>query len=112
VLLGAEGAALLLAATVAYFRLDYVWWLFLLLLFAPDLSFAGFLAGPRAGSIAYNAAHTMIGPILLLLGAWWAAWPTGIALALIWLAHLGLDRAVGYGLRYPRAPQSSHLDRV
>ena len=103
---------MLLLATAAVFRLGQPWWLFLLLLLAPDLSLLGLLAGPRAGALIYNAVHTMVGPLALLGGGWWlgGGQSAAVAVALVWLAHIGLDRMVGYGLRYPDSKQRTHFD--
>jgi hypothetical protein len=114
VLLHLEGAAVLLLATAAFFRLGHPWWVFLLLLLAPDVSLLGLLAGPRAGASIYNAVHTMVGPLALLGGGWWLAGgqSAAVAVALVWLAHIGLDRMVGYGLRYPDSEQRTHFDTL
>lgn len=111
-LLHLEGAALLLLATAAYFRLGQPWWLFLLLLLAPDLSLLGLLAGPRVGAVAYDAVHTMVGPLLLLAAGWWLGAGTAVAVALVWLAHLGMDRMLGLGLRYADGRNETHMGRV
>ena len=113
-LLHLEGAAVLLLATAAFFRLGHPWWLFLLLLLAPDLSLLGMLAGPRIGAGVYNAVHTMVGPLVLLGVGWWLGGSESLAVsvALVWLAHIGMDRLVGYGLRYPDSEQRSHYDRL
>lgn len=34
------------------------------------------------------------------------------AVALIWLLHIGFDRAIGYGLKYPSSFKETHLGRV
>jgi hypothetical protein len=85
---------------------------FLLLFLTPDLSLIGYAAGPRAGALAYNALHTEVGP--LLLGAVGLLTDAGVAvqLALIWLAHIGIDRVLGYGLKYPSAFKDTHLQRL
>ncbi len=111
-LLHLEGAVLLVAAVAVYFRLGLPWWAFLLFLLAPDLSAVGYLAGARVGSVAYNLAHTTVWPVLLGVAGWW--WGLGWAapVALIWLAHIGMDRMVGYGLKYPEGFKQNHLHRV
>jgi hypothetical protein len=78
----------------------------------PDLSFAGYLAGPRMGAWVYNTVHTTIGPIALaVIGVLWNTdWC--VQLALILLAHIGLDRLLGYGLKYPTAFKDAHLHKV
>ena len=113
-LLRIEGLALFGLATGAYFAvLGGSWALFLVLLLAPDLSMAGYLANRRVGAATYDAVHTAAVPAAILAGAWYAGWSLGVGLALIWLAHVGVDRAVGFGLKYPDAPfAETHLQRV
>jgi len=111
-LLRLEGLALAAAAVVLYFHEDFGWILFVALILAPDLSFAGYAFGPKVGAIAYDALHTEIFPIAL--GAVGVVADSGGAtkLALIWLAHIGADRLFGYGLKYPTAFKDTHLSRV
>jgi hypothetical protein len=104
-----EGAALLLLSCVAYGRTGSGWWLFAVLFLAPDLSFLGYLAGPRAGALIYNAVHTTLAPIILGCTGYVLAWPTALALAFIWAAHVGFDRALGYGLKYGAGFGFTHL---
>lgn len=113
-LLRLEGALTLVAALAAYAALGGSWgWLAALFLW-PDLSMLGYLAGPRVGAVTYNAAHSHLAPALLaaahLLGA-----PDWTVLgALIWFAHIGFDRMLGYGLKYDRfgATHLGHLART
>jgi hypothetical protein len=112
ILLRAEGLALFAAALALYVREDCSILLLVVLFLAPDLSFVGLAGGQRVGAIAYDAAHTYVGPILLASGALIGEWSTGVQLGLIWLAHIGIDRALGYGLRYPNAFHENHLQRV
>lgn len=112
VLLHIEGAAVLAIATAAYFALGYTWWVFPLLLFVPDVSAIGYLFGPRAGSVTYNLAHTLVLPLVVLAGGWWLGSAVAIQLALIWLAHIGMDRMLGYGLKYPDSFKHNHLHEV
>jgi hypothetical protein len=111
-LLHLEGGLILAAALFFYARSGQSWLLFLILVLAPDLSALGYLAGPRVGSIAYNCFHTYLAPGVLLAADFFAAWPPGIALALIWIAHIGGDRLLGFGLKYPTRFQDTHLQRV
>ena len=79
---------------------------------APDLSFLAYLVSPRIGAIAYNALHSTTGPFALFAVAFWAAEGVGEKIALIWLAHVGLDRALGYGLKYAASFNDTHLGRI
>jgi hypothetical protein len=111
-LLRVEGAAVLLAAVFVYFRLGLPWWAFLVFLLAPDLSAIGYLAGPRVGSVTYNLAHIIVWPLALWVLGWALGWAWAAPVALIWLAHIGMDRMVGYGLKYPDDFKHTHLDRL
>ncbi len=112
ILLRAEGLAALVAAVIAYWSMGGSWGLFALLILAPDLALVGYAAGPRLGARAYNACHTYLGPAVLAglaFGGWLPqAWP----LCLIWVAHIGLDRALGLGLKFESAFRDTHLGVV
>ena len=112
-LLRLEGLALFALALGAYLWLgSEPWWLFLVLLLVPDVSFVGYLAGPRVGALVYNAVHSTIGPIALLGAGGLADSGLAVSLALIWAAHIGLDRAIGYGLKYATGFAFTHLGRI
>ena len=106
-----EGAVLLALSLVLYARHDGSWLMFALLLLAPDVSMLGYLAGPRTGAAVYNAFHAHALPAAL--GIVGLVWGTSLllSLALIWSAHIGMDRLVGYGLKYPSGFRHTHLDR-
>lgn len=105
--------AVVAAAAVAFYTWSGVsWWLFLVLILAPDLSMFGYLAGPRIGAIAYNALHILIAPALLLLVGYLSHHAVAIAVALIWIAHIAVDRALGYGLKLSTGFQDTHLGRI
>ncbi|MFW5948072.1 MAG: DUF4260 domain-containing protein [Halolamina sp.] len=104
-----EGIAVFLAATTAYFSVDGPLWLFLVLALAPDLSMLGYLAGNRVGSRVYNAFHTYVGPIALSAVGTVVDPSAVVWVALVWAAHIGADRAVGYGLKYATGFKHTHL---
>ena len=108
-LLRLEGLAVLLAAVTLYAQAHYDWRMFAALFLAPDLSFIAYLFGPRTGAIAYNAAHSINGALGLGISALLLTQPLLGALALIWLAHIGFDRALGYGLKYGAGFGFTHL---
>ena len=108
-----ESLVLAVAAVALYFDADYAVWAFLVFLLAPDVSFAGYLAGPRVGATFYNLAHTYALPVALAAGSLLAG-ETGlpVQIALIWAAHIGIDRLLGYGLKYPTFFKDTHLGRI
>jgi Domain of unknown function (DUF4260) len=88
-------------------------WLFLVpLLLLPDLSMIGYLAGPRIGAFAYNTVHNWApGMALLGIGTWFAS-PTILLVAAVLIAHVGMDRAAGFGLKLPGSFGDTHLGRM
>jgi Domain of unknown function (DUF4260) len=111
-LLHVEGAVAFVAATLLYFHGDHPWWLFLALILAPDLSMLGYAAGLRVGAAAYNLAHTYAVPLSLAALGVVADATALVQVGLVWVAHLGVDRAIGYGLKYPSGFKDTHLQRV
>lgn len=111
-LLRVEGLCALVASTLAYHHLGGSWMLFVLLLLVPDLALLGYAAGPRVGAILYNACHTYLAPALLAALAYFGILPGAWLLSLIWVAHIGLDRALGLGLKFETAFRDTHLGTV
>lgn len=111
-LLRVEGAAVLLLAALAYGQIPGNWILFVVLLLAPDVGMLGYLRGTTLGAATYNLFHTYALPALLV--AWWtlAGDLVALTLGLIWAAHIGMDRMIGFGLKYPSAFKDTHLNRV
>jgi hypothetical protein len=111
-LLRLEGLVVLVASIAAYNALGASWMLFALLLLVPDLGLLGYLAGPRVGAVAYNAVHTYLAPGVLGLAALVTGrtelWP----ICLVWMAHIGMDRTLGLGLKFSTAFRFTHLGTV
>ncbi len=111
-LLHVEGAAALLAAGMLYRQSQGGWLLFSLLFLVPDVFMLGYLFGQKMGAILYNLAHTYTLPLLWLAMVWlngplWCRWA-----GLIWIAHIGWDRLLGYGLKYENSFKETHLQRA
>lgn len=100
------------AGIALYLDADFSLLALLLLFLAPDLSFLGYLAGPRAGALTYNAVHTEAVPLAIAAIGVIGGSAVAMQIGLIWLAHIGLDRLLGYGLKYPTAFGDTHLGRV
>ncbi|MDO3409761.1 DUF4260 domain-containing protein [Saccharibacillus sp. CPCC 101409] len=107
-----EGLVMLALGAYLYFANGYGWLPFLLLLFAPDLSMLGYAVNTRVGAYAYNAAHTFVVPLLLTLAGLAFSADLPLMIGLIWTAHIGLDRMMGYGLRYATGFQDTHIQRL
>ena len=111
-LLRLEGLTLFAGMTLLYAVWGGSWWIYAILFLVPDLSFAAYLAGPRAGAIVYNAAHSYMAPMALMVIGLGMSSPPMRSIALIWLAHIGIDRALGYGLKYATGFGFTHLGRI
>jgi Domain of unknown function (DUF4260) len=107
-----EGLAYLAIAVLIYAMLRGSWLTFAILFFAPDVAFLAYLAGPRAGAIAYNILHSTIGPIALAFLGKALNMPDLWFISAIWLAHAGFDRMLGYGLKYTSGFKDTHLGRL
>ena len=107
-----EGGAVLAAACVLYHQSHGRWRWFGLLFLAPDLSMLGYLVNTRLGAMTYNLVHTYATPLTLLGVLWFAGQASYAWLAVIWFAHVGFDRMLGYGLKYETAFKDTHLQRV
>jgi hypothetical protein len=111
-LLQAEGLPILAAGVIAYGQLGGPWLALLPLVFVPDISMIGFLRDARLGALTYNLGHNLVTAGALL--------GLGLGLSIGWLAiagavlvaHIGMDRMLGYGLKYPTAFKDTHLQHV
>ena len=107
-----EGLAVLAASLVLYFDSGFGWLLLVLLVLAPDLSMLGYLGSRALGAATYDVVHTYALPVALGTVGVIAGAELATQLALIWTAHIGMDRALGYGLKYPSGFKDTHLQRV
>lgn len=111
-LLRLEGASLLILSLFFYHQSHASWILLAVLFFWPDLFMLGYLVNPRMGAGVYNSVHTLFGPGVLIAIAILASKWQLLPFALIWTAHIGFDRMLGYGLKYPTRFQDTHLQHV
>ncbi len=106
-----EGLSAAVLSGYLFSRAGASWWLFAALWLAPDLSMTGYLAGPRVGARCYNAVHSYLVPAALAFAALALHRAVLLPFALIWFNHIGVDRMLGYGLKYPTAFGDTHLGR-
>jgi hypothetical protein len=111
-ILRAEGLPIFIAGAVGFGALGGPWLAFVPLLLAPDLSAVGYVRGISLGSMTYNLAHNLVtAGALLGLGLWLGVGWLAIA-GTVAVAHIGMDRLSGYGLKYPTTFKDTHLQRV
>jgi Domain of unknown function (DUF4260) len=107
-----EAACVLTIAVWAYALHGAGWAAFAWCFLIPDLSFLGYLVGRRVGATCYNIAHSVVGPIALLAVALLTEQSVAMSACLIWFAHVGFDRMLGYGLKYESGFHDTHLGRI
>jgi hypothetical protein len=110
--LRSEGVALAGLTTFLYGSLEGGWILFLLLLLVPDVCIVGYAWGPRVGAVVYNSFHTYLPPAVLVVVGVAADVRLAVLLGLIWFAHIGMDRTLGYGLKRTTGFRDTHLGRI
>ncbi len=111
-LLRLEGLAVAAVTIVLYAQTGARWWIFGALWLLPDLSMLGYLKDACWGARCYNAVHTYVLPLTLLLAALLLHARGLLPIALIWLNHIGVDRLLGYGLKYSEGFEFTHLGRL
>jgi uncharacterized protein DUF4260 len=112
ILLRIEGASDLALSLIFFQAVHGSWLLFILLLLGPDLAMLGYLRGAQLGTVCYNLVHTLVGPFLIVTYAYLTRSLWLLPYALIWIAHIGLDRMLGFGLKYPTRFGDTHLGRM
>lgn len=109
ILLRLEGFAVFSLALAYYWQLSLSWTLFWSCVLLPDLALLGYLVTARVGALTYNFTHSKLLPCILIAISMANHNVLLLSLALIWLVHIGLDRLLGYGLKYPEGFKLTHL---
>ena len=112
ILLRLEGLTLFAGMTLLYAVWGGSWWVYFILFLVPDISIAAYLSGPKFGAMIYNAMHSYMAPMVLMVAGFGMAAPLVLSIAIIWLAHIGIDRAFGFGLKYSAGFGFTHLGRI
>ena len=104
-----DGLVLFIAMIVLFAATHQHWWIFAVLLFVPDAFILGYLKNPRLGALLYNVGHSYLAPTVTIFVGWRASSLLTMAIGIIWLGHVGLDRFLGYGLKYDDNFKTTHL---
>lgn len=107
-----EAGFLFLASLYFYIYLDFNIWLFIIFLFSMDIFMLGYLKDNKIGAYMYNFGHSMIMPSILIVIGTMGSLRLLLAIGLIWFAHIGWDRALGYGLKYESGFKHTHLGSI
>lgn len=112
VLLRLEGFMVFLLGLTIYWWQSFSWPLFWLTILLPDVALLGYLINAKFGARAYNITHTKLLPAALAIHGVASGNGSTMSLALIWFMHIGIDRMLGYGLKYPTGFKFTHLGNI
>ncbi|MBN8089130.1 DUF4260 domain-containing protein [Vibrio vulnificus] len=104
-----EGGCIFIASMFFYSANFDDWITFSALFFFPDIAILGYLISSKVGAIAYNCTHSLIGAGILLLTSIALSFELAKVISIIWFAHIGFDRMLGYGLKYSSNFKDTHL---
>jgi hypothetical protein len=107
-----DGGVLFVASFILFAATHQPWWIYPVLLFVPDVFMIGYLRDTKIGAFCYNASHSYFLPSLVLLFGWEWHHILPIAVGVIWIGHIGMDRLLGYGLKYDDSFKSTHLGNL
>lgn len=108
--LRAEGLGYLLMAGAVYQVLGFSGVQFFMWFLLPDLAILVYVfASARVGMWAYNLSHSSVGAAALGLTGVVMQSPVCWQISLIWFAHIGFDRALGFGLKFALGFRVTHL---
>jgi hypothetical protein len=111
-LLRLEGLAIFLFSLMAYEFMGFPWGFFILVFLVPDLSLFAYFHSAKVGAIAYNIMHSYVLPLMLFAYGFFVSSSEVDRVAIIWIAHIGFDRALGYGLKYSRGFRYTHFGKI
>lgn len=90
----------------------FAWYWLPISFLAFDISMAGYFINNRVGALSYNIGHSMIGPAILIVVYIMTENQAALFIALLWLFHIFVDRAMGYGLKHVTGFQHTHLGSI
>lgn len=107
-----EGALFFLISLYVFYLREMSWLIFFLLLFTPDISMIGYLKDKKIGSVIYNLGHNYLLAIALVILGNVLPYDWMVTLGIILFAHVSLDRALGFGLKYPDDFKNTHIQKL
>ncbi len=107
-----EEVAFFLFSIFLFASLRFSWWYFPILLFAPDVSIAAYLLGPRLGAWVYNFVHHRGLALVYYVAGVAFSLPVLALIGVILFSHSSLDRVFGFGLKYPESFSATHLGQI
>jgi hypothetical protein len=107
-----ESGFIFLGSLYIYLHLGFQLLWFIVFLFSIDIFMLGYVVNKTFGAHCYNLGHTYIIPAILIIVGVLGQSHIIIAIAIIWAAHIGWDRALGYGLKFSTGFKNTHLGNL
>jgi|SRR5690606_8480418 len=104
-----EEATLFLLCIFLFSLLNFDWWWFPVLLLVPDIGMIGYAIDSKIGAFSYNILHNRVVASLVAMYSLTSDNQYWQLVAIILLAHISLDRALGFGLKYKDSFNNTHL---
>jgi hypothetical protein len=95
-----------------YMQLDFPIWVFFVFLLVPDITMIGYVINKKIGAVVYNFGHSFILPLLLVVCYLYFSKDYLLIISIIWLAHIFMDRLLGFGLKYNDSFNKTHIQRI
>ena len=108
-----EGLTLFVASIlILTLKLSAAWWVYPILLVGPDVSMCGYLANPKVGAAVYNLAHTLVIAVVATTAGLVLESNELLITGIVLIGHIGMDRMLGFGLKYETGFAFTHLHKV
>ena len=95
-----------------YVHLNFPIWLFFVLLLVPDITMIGYAMNKKIGALVYNIGHSLIVPLLFFISYFYFSNDYLLITSIIWLAHIFMDRLLGFGLKYEDTFNITHIQKL
>ena len=97
---------------IAYLASGFAWYWPFVFFLVFDVSMIGYLFNTKIGAITYNIVHSAVIPTLLLALFFVLHYEALLFISLLWLFHITVDRACGYGLKHSDSFHHTHLGKL
>jgi hypothetical protein len=119
IILKLESLAMVIFAGLIYYQMNefmYLnfsrFYLIILVWLSIDISMAGYLVNKKLGAFTYNLIHNYaLSLVFLITGAFFQNFDV-ISIGLILMIHVGIDRLLGFGLKYSSGFKDTHIQKV
>ena len=107
-----EGLSIALGVSVFYFLNNGNAFVFAVTIILVDFFMIGYLFDKKLGAIFYNLGHSYTISVILWFLSLLDSSNLLLGISAAWIAHIGIDRAFGFGLKHTTGFHDTHLGRI